>query len=62
MYRIIVYYGYLTLGFIFTTLMIMLGPIFVYTFARIFLKEKLTWRNIIASAIIIACVLYALLI
>lgn len=61
LYRIIVYYGYLKLGFIFTTLIIMLGPIFVYLFAKIFLKEKLEKRNIIAAIIIVGCVLYAVL-
>jgi drug/metabolite transporter (DMT)-like permease len=61
-YRTIVYYGYLTLGVIFTTLIIMLGPVFVYLFARIFLKEKIDKRNIWASVVIIACVLYAILV
>lgn len=61
-YRVIIYYGYLILGVIFTTLIVMLGPVFVYVFARIFLKEKLEWRNIIASIVIVACVLYAVLI
>ena len=60
-FRVIVYYGYLALGVVFTTLLIMLGPVFVYLFARIFLKEKLELRNIIASIIIIACVLYVVL-
>ncbi len=60
-YRIIVYYGYLNIGVIFTTLMIMLGPIFIYLFAHIFLKEKLNWRNIIAALVIVGCVLYAIL-
>jgi len=58
-YRVIVYYGYLNFGVIFTTLMIMLGPIFIYVFAHIFLKEKLNWRNIVSAIIIICCVLYA---
>lgn len=58
-YRVIVYYGYLNIGVIFTTLIIMLGPIFIYIFAKIFLKEKLGWRNIVASIIIIGAVLYA---
>lgn len=51
-YRIIVYYGYLKLGVIFTTLILMLGPAFVYFFAWKFLKEKPTWKNILATAII----------
>ncbi len=61
LFRIIVYYGYLTLGFIFTTLMIMLGPIFVYLFAKIFLKERIGKKNIIAAIVIVLCVLYAVL-
>jgi drug/metabolite transporter (DMT)-like permease len=61
-YRVVIYYGYLNYGVIFTTLMIMLGPIFIYLFAYKFLKEKLNWKNIIASIIILLCVLYTLLI
>ena len=61
-FRIAVYYGYLQLGVISTTLLIMLAPVFIYAFAKIFLKEKLELRNIIASIIIVACVLYAILI
>ena len=60
-YRIIIYYGYLNLGVIFTTLMIMLGPILIYIFAWKFLKEKIKKRNIIAALIIIGCILYAVL-
>ncbi|MFH1787690.1 MAG: DMT family transporter [archaeon] len=60
-YRVLVYYGYLKIGVIFTTLIIMLGPIFIYLFAWKFLKEKINWRNIIASIIIVGCVLYAIL-
>lgn len=60
-YRVMVYYGYLYIGVVFTTLLVMLGPIFVYLFARVFLKEKLEWRNIVASIVIIGAILYALL-
>lgn len=58
-YRIVIYYGYLHYGVIFTTLMVMLGPVFIYIFAYKFLKEKVSWRNIVAAGIILACVLYA---
>ena len=63
-YRIIIYYGYKdpNLGVILTTLMIMIGPIFIYIFAWKFLKEKLNWRNIVAALVIIGCVVYAILI
>jgi len=60
-YRIMIYYGYISLGVIFTTLMVMLGPIFIYLFAWKFLKEKLDWRNIVAAVVIVGSVLYALL-
>ncbi len=60
-YRIVVYYGYLKLGVTFTTLLMMLGPLFIYLFAHKFLKEKLSWRNIVASIVIVGCVLYAVL-
>ncbi len=61
-YRVIIYYGYVNLGVIFTTLMIMLGPVFIYLFAYFFLKEKLKIKNIVAAVIIVASVLYAILI
>jgi drug/metabolite transporter (DMT)-like permease len=61
-YRVVIYYGYIHLGVVFTTLMIMLGPLFIYVFAWKFLKEKLDWKNIVAAIVIIASILYAVLI
>jgi len=58
-YRIVVYYGYLNVGVIFTTLMLMLGSVFVYAMAYFILKEKIKWQNIVSSAIVIASVIYA---
>lgn len=60
-YRVMAYYGYLTIGIISTTLILMLGTILTYIFAKIFLKEKISIRNIVASIIILACVLYAII-
>jgi drug/metabolite transporter (DMT)-like permease len=60
-YRWILYYGYLTLGIVFTTILFILGPIFIFIFARIFLKEKIYLRHIIASIIIIACIIAAII-
>jgi drug/metabolite transporter (DMT)-like permease len=59
-YRIVVYYGYLNIGVIFTTLILMLGPIFIYILAHFVLKEKMSWRNFIASLVIVGAVVYAL--
>ena len=60
-YRIIIYYGYVKLGVIFTTLLIMLSPIFIYILAWKFLKERPDWRNIVGAIIILGSVLYAVL-
>lgn len=59
-YRIAVYYGYMKLGVISTTLIFMLGPMLVYFFAHLFLKEKLSWKNILSSIVIIASIIYML--
>jgi drug/metabolite transporter (DMT)-like permease len=56
--RVIMYYGYLKIGIISTTIILLIGPVLVYAFARIFLKEKLHWKNVVASIIILACVAY----
>jgi len=60
-YRLILYWGYANLGVVFTTILFILSPIFIFIFARIFLKEKINLRHIIASVIIIACVIAAIL-
>jgi len=60
-YRMIMYFGYINLGIVFTTMIFILAPIFIYAFAKIFLKEKITIRQIISSVIIIACVIAAIL-
>ena len=59
-YRIAVYYGYLKIGVISTTLVLMLGPIFIYALAYFILKEKISWGNVLASVVIVASVIYAL--
>lgn len=60
-YRVILYYGYLTLGIVFTTILFILAPVLIFLFARIFLKEKLSLRNIISAIIIVACVVLAII-
>jgi drug/metabolite transporter (DMT)-like permease len=56
--RVIMYYGYQKIGIVSTTIILMLGPVLIYAFAKVFLKEKLHWKNIVASIIILACVAY----
>ncbi|MEM4719244.1 MAG: EamA family transporter [Candidatus Pacearchaeota archaeon] len=61
LFRIIMYYGYLTLGIIFTTILFILSPVFVFLFAVFFLKEKPNKKQIISAIIIVICVVLALL-
>jgi drug/metabolite transporter (DMT)-like permease len=58
-YRIVVYYGYLNVGVIFTTLLLMLASIFIYAMAYFILKEKISWQNFAASIVVISSVIYA---
>lgn len=60
-YRLILYWGYISYGIVFTTILFIISPIFIYTFARIFLKEKITWRHIVSSIIIVICVVLAII-
>jgi len=61
-YRAILYWGYSSLGIIYTTMVLsLLSPVLVFIFARIFLKEKLTLKYIISAVIIISCVVIAVL-
>jgi drug/metabolite transporter (DMT)-like permease len=59
-YRVILYYGYLTLGVIYTTTVFIMAPVLVYIFAAMFLKEKITKRQIVSSLVIVACVVGAM--
>jgi drug/metabolite transporter (DMT)-like permease len=56
-YRIAVYIGYKEYGIIFTTTILLLSPILTYVLANHFLKEKLNWKNIVSSIIIVICVI-----
>jgi drug/metabolite transporter (DMT)-like permease len=60
LYRTILYYGYLSFGIVFTTILFILSPVFIFLFAAIFLKEKPTWKQIASAAIIVACVIAAI--
>lgn len=61
-YRVILYWGYEKLGIVFTTILLILTPVFIFIFARIFLKEKVTKKQIISAVIIILCVIIAAII
>ena len=54
---VLIYYGYVNFGIIFTTLVLMVTPILVYTFTYFILKERLEMRNLVASAVILICLI-----
>lgn len=56
---VLTFYAYRDLGVIFTTLVLILAPLFIYLSAIIFLHEKLKKRIILAAFVIIACIIYA---
>lgn len=58
-YRVVLYCGYIAYGIVFTTILFILAPVFIFLFAKIFLKEKLEKRHIISAIIIVACVIVA---
>ncbi|MCA9487618.1 MAG: DMT family transporter [Nanoarchaeota archaeon] len=60
-YRLLLYYGYERLGVIETSLMVMLGPVFIYIFAWKFLHDKPTWKNLLASVVILLCIVFTTL-
>lgn len=62
LYRVILYYGYESLGVVYTTLLFILSPVLMLVFAVVFLKEKITLRQLITNAIIIACVVTAIVV
>ena len=59
-YRVIAYYGYLTIGVVFTTLLLMLAPILIYAFAHFFLSERMSWKNFFAAVVIVVSIVYVL--
>jgi len=59
--RVALYYGYTHLGIEETILIMMATPVMVYFVSWKYLKEKITWKNILAGTIIIICIAYTLI-
>lgn len=60
-YRAIIYYGYQTLGVMFTTMIFILSPVLIFLFAILFLKEKPSKKQVISTAIIALCVVASII-
>lgn len=52
------FYGFQNLGVVETTLILILGPFLVYFFSTYYFKEKMYKRDILAAAVVVACILY----
>lgn len=57
-HMIALYYGYQTSGIVFTTLILVLQPVFIFLIDKLFLHDKLQPRYLIATAVIITAVIY----
>lgn len=50
------YFAYSRIGLVRTSLIVMIGPVLIFIFSFIFLKEKIVPKKLFADAIILACV------
>ena len=55
------YFAYSKIGLVRTSLIVMLGPVLIFIFSFIFLKEKMVPKKLVADAIILACVAVSVL-
>jgi len=60
-YRAIIYYGYEQVGIVFTTLLFILSPVFLFVFAIVLFKERPTLKQTISIFIILCCVILAII-
>lgn len=58
----LVYSAYRNIGISLTEFIFLLSPILVYSLSSIILKEKLSWKNLVTSTVVVALVLWIILI
>jgi len=58
----LVYYAYHNIGISLTELMLLLSPVLVYGLSSIILKERLGWKNLVTSAVVIMVIIWVILI
>lgn len=59
LYKIAQFAGFNNYGVIYTTLVLMLAPFVILLFDKVWLKEKLHWRQIASIVVIIGAIIYA---
>jgi drug/metabolite transporter (DMT)-like permease len=52
------FYGFASVGVMETTLILILGPVFVYFLSSFFFKERLQKKTAVSALVVIGCVLY----
>lgn len=62
LYRVIMYYGFEKLGVVFTTLLFILSPAFLFLMAIVFMGERPTWREIVSTIVIVICVVVGIIV
>lgn len=58
MQMVLKFYGFQNLGVVETTMILLLGPFFVYLFSYLYFGEKLYKRDVTAMIVTVACILY----
>ena len=58
----LIYSAYHNIGVSLTEFILLLSPILVYGLSSIVLKEKLGWKNLVTSAVVIALIIWVILI
>ncbi len=58
----LVYYAYRIQGINLTSVVLMLSPVLIYFLSVLVLKEKLNWKNLITSVVVISLIVWVMLI
>lgn len=58
----LIYYAYITQGISATSLVLMISPVIIYLLAVSILKEKLSWKSIVTSMVVISLIVWVILI
>jgi drug/metabolite transporter (DMT)-like permease len=60
MQMVLKFYGFKTMGVIETSMILLLGPIFVYVFSYFYFNEKkFAFREVACTAVILGCIIYS---
>lgn len=58
----LIYYAYHSIGINLTELILLSSPVLIYILSSVILKEKLHWKNLVTSAVVISLIVWVMLI